>query len=145
VDGGDAQRRAAVLSLAPLGLDIPVIGLAKRMEQLYLGGRSEPLDLDAHDEVRLVLQQLRDEAHRFALIRHRRQRRRRRLATELLSLPGVGPRRAQALLRRFGSVDGVRAAGWDDLASLLGHRIAGGVWQALRGGGSPPEGMPPSG
>jgi excinuclease ABC subunit C len=131
VDGGPAQLQAAVAALTVEGCPLPAAALAKRLEEVFLPGRDGPLHLEANHPVRLLLQRLRDEAHRFAVTRHRRQRRARRLATQLLAVPGIGPRRAQALLRRFGSVDGVRAAAVSELAEAIGAKAAQMLWRTL--------------
>lgn len=131
IDGGAAQRGAADAALVGLGVGIPVVALAKRLEDLYLPGQESPMQLGSGHPVRLLLQSLRDEAHRFAVTRHRRRRKARRLATQLLAISGIGPVRAQALLRHFGSVDGIRAAPLADLQTVLGPRTASSVWTAL--------------
>ena len=87
--------------------------------------------LEANDPVRLLLQRVRDEAHRFAVTRHRRRRGARRLATQLLAVPGIGPQRARRLLLEFGSLDGVRAAGRDALAATVGGAAAAALWRSL--------------
>jgi excinuclease ABC subunit C len=133
IDGGPAQRAAAEAALVAAGAKVTVAALAKRHEEIFLPGREQPLHLEPNDPVRLLLQRLRDEAHRFAVTRHRRRRRARRLATQLLALPGIGPKRAQALLERFGSVDGVRAAAPEELAATVGRSAAAAVVAALRG------------
>jgi excinuclease ABC subunit C len=92
------------------------------------------LRLDPSDPAHLVLRQVRDEAHRFAVSRHRRRRRKRTLATELINVPGVGPRRARALLGRFGSVRGVQAASADELKAVLGPRLGAHVFLHLHAG-----------
>jgi excinuclease ABC subunit C len=140
LDGGPAQLQAAVAALDREGCRLPAAALAKRLEEVFLPGRGEPLHLEANHPVRLLLQRLRDEAHRFAVTRHRRRRRSRRLATQLLAVPGIGPRRAQALLRRFGSVDGVRAAVVSELAGTVGARAAQTLWQTLHPDGAPFDG-----
>lgn len=131
IDGGPTQLAAAEQALALLHLELPGAALAKKLEEIYLPGRKEPIRLAGNDAGRLLLQSIRDEAHRFALTRHRRKRGARRLATQLLALPGIGPTRARELLTRFGSVDGVRAADPDALATALGKRTADRVWRAL--------------
>lgn len=133
VDGGKAQVKAACRALATVGLAVPVAGIAKRLEEVYVQDREEPLRLPASNPVRLLFQMLRDEAHRFAVSRHRRRRSARRLATQLLAVPGVGPMRARKLLERFGSVDGVRAATRDELQQVVGAAVAARVWSVLRG------------
>jgi excinuclease ABC subunit C len=131
IDGGETQRAAAATALAGLGADLPVIALAKRLEEVYLPGRNRPLQLEPHHAVRLLLERIRDEAHRFAVTRHRRKRRARRLATQLLAIPGIGPKRARTLLQRFGSLDGVRSADEQAIAVVIGPRAAASVWQSL--------------
>ncbi len=128
VDGGRGQLNAALAALARLGVEeTPVAGLAKRREEVYLPARPAPLRLPADDPGLQLLQRIRDEAHRFALGRHRRRRRARTLESRLDALPGIGPRRRKSLLRRFGSVEGVRAASVEELQAalgpVLGHRL----------------------
>ncbi|HPC82772.1 MAG TPA: excinuclease ABC subunit UvrC [Thermoanaerobaculaceae bacterium] len=131
VDGGPAQLAAAREALEGLGVELPVAALAKKLEELYLPGRDRPLQLGSGHPVRLLLQRVRDEAHRVAVTRHRRRRKSRRLATQLLAVPGIGPVRARELLVRFGSVDGVRAATRSELAAVVGERAAAALWAAL--------------
>jgi excinuclease ABC subunit C len=102
-----------------------VIGLAKRLEEVYLPGAPDPaLIPKASDGLRL-LQQLRDEAHRFAITYHRSVRSKRTLQTELDLIKGVGKKRAQELLEAFGSVQGVRFATAEQLAAVVGESVAG--------------------
>jgi excinuclease ABC subunit C len=124
VDGGVMQLSAARRALEEADCPLPVAALAKRLEEIHMPGRPQPLHLEPHDPARLLLQRIRDEAHRFAVTRHRRRRRSRRLATQLLAVPGIGPKRARELLRRFGSVDGVRAASEAEVAEAVGRRTA---------------------
>lgn len=131
IDGGPGQLNAARAAVAALGLDLPMAALAKREELIHLPEREEPLRLDRSDPAHLVLRQVRDEAHRFAVARHRRRRRKATLATELLSIPGIGPGRAKALLTRFGSVRGVQSASEDELRRLLGPKIGSQVYRTL--------------
>lgn len=141
VDGGPSQLEAAARALAETACPAPVAALAKRLEEVYLPGRATPLHLEPHNPVRLLLQRVRDEAHRFAVLRHRRRRSARRLSTQLLAVPGIGPRRAQALLRRFGSLDGVRAAPADLLEQEIGRKAARALWESLHGPGGPFDGQ----
>ncbi len=125
IDGGAGQRAAAVGALARIGLPmVPVAALAKREEELYLEGRGEPLRLERNAPALHLIQRLRDEAHRFAVTRHRRRRRKRTLRTELTDIPGIGPVTAKKLLRAFGSVRGVREASHEEVAKLVGPRAA---------------------
>jgi excinuclease ABC subunit C len=134
IDGGMGQLNAAMAALDALGLELAMAGLAKREEEVWLPGASEPLRLDPSDPAHQVLRQARDEAHRFAVSRHRRRRTQRTLATELLNVPGIGPGRAKALLSRFGSVRGVQQATVDDLQRALGPRVGRHLWQHLHAG-----------
>lgn len=131
IDGGALQLAAARRALSELGLSTPVAALAKRLEEVYLPDGSRPLQLGEGHPVRLLLQRIRDEAHRLAVSRHRRRRKARRLATQLLAVPGIGPARAQTLLTRFGSVDGVRAASREEISAAVGERAAAALWAAL--------------
>jgi excinuclease ABC subunit C len=131
IDGGTAQLGAAVAALAEVGAALPAAALAKRLEEVFLPGRTEPLRLPDNHPGRLLLQQIRDEAHRFAITRHRARRSARRLATQLLAIPGVGPKRAKELLVTFGSVDGVREANVEALAAAVGAKVAARVFRAM--------------
>ena len=144
VDGGALQVAAARRALDELGCPLPVVGLAKRLEAIHVAGRRTALVLEPHDEVRLLLQRVRDEAHRFAVTRHRRRRRARRLATQLLAVPGIGPQRARALLAALGSLDGVRAASREQLAEIVATKAVAALWQALHGSPVAFDGEPES-
>jgi excinuclease ABC subunit C len=120
VDGGKGQLGVAAGVLERRGLDIPVIGLAKRLEEVYVPGQPQPLDIPRGSEALFVLQHLRDEAHRFAITYHRQKRAKRALHSELDDIPGVGPARRKALLKRFGSLAKIRDAGPDLLAATPG-------------------------
>ena len=120
VDGGRGQLGVAVGVLEELGLDIPAIGLAKRLEEVFLPGQPQPLDVPRGSEALYVLQHVRDEAHRFALDYHRKKRERRALASPLDDIPGVGPARKRALLRRFGSLRRIAGASEEDIAETRG-------------------------
>lgn len=133
VDGGRGQLGAATRVLADLGLDIPAIGLAKRLEEVYLPDRPEPLVIPRGSEALFVLQHLRDEAHRFALTYHRAKRAKRVLASPLDEIPGVGPARKRALLRRFGSLARLARATPDEIAATpgIGPRLAREIHERL--------------
>ncbi len=131
IDGGRLQLDAAVRALAAAGCEVPAAALAKRLEEIHVPGQPRPLLLEPNDSVRLLLQRVRDEAHRFAVTRHRRRRSSRRLATQLVAVPGIGPARARRLLARFGSVDGVREAEREALVEVVGRRAAADLWHAL--------------
>ncbi len=103
---------------------VPVAGLASRYEEIYLEGCGEPLRLDRNAPALHLIQRLRDEAHRFAITRHRRRRKKRTLKTELTEIPGIGPTTARKLLRGFGSVKGVQQASPEQVAALIGPSAA---------------------
>jgi excinuclease ABC subunit C len=133
IDGGRGQLNAALEALGGLGVEeTPVVGLAKREEELYLPESPRPLQLRHDDPGLLLLMQVRDEAHRFAVTRHRKRRSKRTLKSRLDDLPGVGPKRRRALLKRFGSVAGVREASLAELREALGPVLGGKVHAALR-------------
>ncbi|OFW55043.1 MAG: excinuclease ABC subunit C [Actinobacteria bacterium RBG_16_70_17] len=131
VDGGAGQVSRAVQVVGALGLAIPVAGLAKRMEEVYLPGGPEPLRIPRGEEALYLLQQVRDEAHRFAVGHHRRLRGRRMVASVLDGVPGVGPARRKVLLRRFGSMARMREAEVEELARVIPARVAAAVHAAL--------------
>ncbi len=143
IDGGVGQLNAASAALDRLGVDLAVAALAKREELVWLPNAAEPLQLDPRDPAHLVLRQVRDEAHRFAVSRQRRRRRRTTLSTELLNVPGIGPGRAKALITRFGSVRGVQGASAEELQRALGPRLGRHLWQHLHAGERGDD--PPSG
>jgi excinuclease ABC subunit C len=103
------------------------IGLAKREELIFTRERAEPLGLPASDPALLLLQQIRDEAHRFAVTFHRKARSMRDLRSELDAVPGIGPRRRRTLLTRFGSLAGVRRASREELVAAVGPKVADAV------------------
>lgn len=118
IDGGKGQLNAALEAMREVGLQVPAIGLAKRFEEVYLPGRSEPLILPKDSPALHLLQAVRDEAHRFAVEYHRRLRLRRATSSVLDEIPGVGPKRKQALLRHFGSVKRLREASVEEIAGV---------------------------
>jgi excinuclease ABC subunit C len=122
VDGGRGQLGAAVSALEELGLDevVPVLSLAKREEEIFLPGRSEAVRLPADDPARLMLQRVRDEAHRFAVGFHRRRRAARTTDSLLDGLPGVGEKRKRAILRHFGSPERFLQATREEVESVPG-------------------------
>jgi excinuclease ABC subunit C len=122
VDGGKGQLGTAEEVLAQFGLTevVPVVGLAKQHEELFLPGRREPVLLPAGSQGLFLIQRIRDEAHRFAVTAHRERRSKLAVASELDAVPGIGPARRKALLRHFGSLDAVRAAALEELAAVPG-------------------------
>jgi excinuclease ABC subunit C len=127
VDGGKGQLSAATGVLAELGLEnLPVAGLAKRFEELYVPGRSDPIILPARAPALYLVQRIRDEAHRFAITYHRQVRGRRALGSLFDDVPGIGPARRAALLRKFGSIRALRDASVEEIAAapLMSHALA---------------------
>jgi excinuclease ABC subunit C len=121
IDGGKGQLGAAADAVRSLGLEtLPLISLAKREEEIYVLGRAEPVRLPRRSPGLRMLQQARDEAHRFAIEFNRKRRSMRTVTSELLSIPGVGPSKRRALLQQFGSVQGVRDASVEQIAALPG-------------------------
>jgi excinuclease ABC subunit C len=120
VDGGRGQLAVAERVLTEYGLSIPVVGLAKRLEEVYLPGQPEPLQIPRGSEARFVLQHKPDEAHRFAIAYHRAKRTKRALHSPLDDIPGVGPARKKALLKRFGSLARLRTASVEEIEAIPG-------------------------
>lgn len=121
IDGGKGQLSSAVTSLKKLGIEhkVTVIGIAKRLEELYYPGDSYPLHLDKKSETLKVIQQLRDEAHRFGITFHRKKRDQGTLKTELEGIAGIGKTTADKLLRQFKSVKKIREATEAELEKVL--------------------------
>jgi excinuclease ABC subunit C len=134
IDGGPGQLGRAVKVLAELDLSIPVAGLAKRMEEVYLPGQPEPIRIPRDEEALYLLQQVRDEAHRFAITYHRNLRSKRMVDSVLDEVPGIGPTRKKVLLKKFGSLKQIREAGADELAELLPEATARELYAALHRG-----------
>jgi excinuclease ABC subunit C len=125
IDGGKGQLSSAVEVLQALGLaDQPVIGLAKRLEEVFVPGKSDPEMIPKASTSLRLLQQIRDEAHRFAIAYHRTLRAKRTLQTELDLIEGIGKKRAKELLEAFGSVQGVKFATEEQLAEIVGAKVA---------------------
>ncbi|HEY7394425.1 MAG TPA: excinuclease ABC subunit UvrC [Gemmatimonadaceae bacterium] len=135
IDGGKGQLNAAHAALDSLGLGaMPIISLAKREEEIFLLGETEPLRLSRRSPALRVLQQARDEAHRFAITFQRKRRSMRTMTSELLRIPGVGEAKRRQLLEAFGSLQGVRDAAPETIAALpgFGQKIADRIVTALR-------------
>jgi excinuclease ABC subunit C len=125
IDGGKGQLAAAHRVLREAGLGpVPVFGLAKRNEELFAPGVSRPIIIEKDSPTLFLVQRVRDEAHRFAITRHRGRRARSALRSRLDAVPGLGPVRKRALLRRFGSVDGIRGATVDALTEEVPRPVA---------------------
>jgi excinuclease ABC subunit C len=138
VDGGAGQVTAAAAALAELGIDdVAVCGLAKRLEEVWLPGEEYPVILSRSSEGLYLFQRVRDEAHRFAITYHRAKRSKAMTVSALDSVPGLGPARRAALLKRFGSVKALSAASVAEIATVpgIGPRLAETVAGALGSGG----------
>jgi excinuclease ABC subunit C len=138
VDGGRPQLGAALEALEEANRgDLPVVGLAKRMEEVYVPGSPDPLVLPRSSEALYLLQRVRDEAHRFAITYHRKLRGRSMTASALDGIPGVGEARRKELVRRFGSVRKLAQVSVEEIAAVpgFGPRLARTVWDHLHGAG----------
>ena len=125
IDGGKGQLSAAYAALEELGLaNLVAVGIAKKEELIYTREHEDPIALPSHDSALLLIQRIRDEAHRFAVTFHRRARTMRDLRSELDEVPGVGARRRKTLLTKFGSLAGVRRATREELAAVVGPKTA---------------------
>ncbi len=121
VDGGKGQLNAALAALEEVGMTgQAIVGLAKENEELYLPGQSDPVILPRDAQSLFLVQRVRDEAHRFAVTFHRQKRGKVSLHSKLDDVPGVGPKKRAALIKRFGSLQGVRAAPIDELTAVTG-------------------------
>jgi excinuclease ABC subunit C len=141
IDGGKGQLSAAHAALESLNLGtLPMISLAKREEEIFLVGRPDSLRLPRRSPALRILQQARDEAHRFAITFQRKRRAMRTVTSELLRIPGIGERKRRQLLEAFGSLEGVRAASPEAIAGLPGFSLksAAKIQAALLGAGAAP-------
>jgi excinuclease ABC subunit C len=125
IDGGKGQLNAAVQVMRELGVyQIPAVGLAKRFEEIFVPDEDEPIVLPRGSEALYLVQRVRDEAHRFAITFHRQVRARSAVQSALDTIPGIGPKRKKALLKKFGSVKAIREAEVDEIASTVGFTRA---------------------
>lgn len=125
IDGGKGQLSAAVSAAQAAGVsELPIVGLAKREEEIFLPGKSDPLRLPRRSPSLRLLQRARDEAHRFGNAYNRNRRRARTLTSSLLAIPGIGPERRRRLLERFGSLAGVGSATPAEIAAVPGFSTA---------------------
>lgn len=136
IDGGKGQLSFAFEALAELGLTerLTVVGLAKRLEEVIRVGDPYPLFIDRNSQALKVLQQIRDEAHRFGITFHRNLRSKAQISSALRDIKGVGEKTEQRLLLRFGSVAQIRAASEEEIAALVGEKLAKAIYNALNGG-----------
>jgi len=132
IDGGRGQLNAALAALNKLGIEeIPIAGLAKREEEIYVPDREEPIRLEKRDPALQLLQMVRDETHRFAVSSHRKRRSKRTLHSALDDLPGIGEKRKRLLIERFGSVSAIRQASAQDLINVLGRKVGQTLYDEL--------------
>ena len=132
IDGGRGQLNAALAALNKLGIEeIPIAGLAKREEEIYVPDREEPIRLERRDPALQLLQMVRDETHRFSVSSHRRRRSKRMLHSALDDMPGIGEKRRRLLIERFGSVSGVKQASAQDLMNVLGRKVGQTLYDEL--------------
>ncbi|MCP3976193.1 MAG: excinuclease ABC subunit UvrC [bacterium] len=134
IDGGLGQLGRAVKVLAKFELDIPVVGLAKRLEEVFVPGTSTPIIIPRGQEALYLMQRVRDEAHRFAVTYHRTLRGKRMVDSILDSVPGIGPGRKRSLLRKFGSLKKLRAAELTELAEVVPGGVALDLYEVLQSG-----------
>ena len=124
IDGGKGQLSSAHEAMEALGLgDCTLISLAKRDEEVFVWGRAEPIRMSRRSPALRMLQQLRDEAHRFAITYNRKRRSMRTITSELLQVPGIGPVKRRRLIQEFGSVQGVRDAGEEAISKVPGFNV----------------------
>ncbi|NLH52626.1 MAG: excinuclease ABC subunit C, partial [Bacteroidales bacterium] len=122
IDGGKGQLSSALVSLEKLGLrgKITIIGIAKKLEEIYFPEDSLPLYLDKKSETLRLIQHIRDEAHRFGITHHRKKRQKNLIKTELTEIPGIGKNTAEKLLKEFGSVKKLKEASSEDIEKVIG-------------------------
>ncbi len=130
IDGGKGQLSSALESLEALGLrgKMGIIGIAKKLEEIYFPGDSLPIYLDKRSETLKLIQQLRDEAHRFGITKHRNKRSKEALRSELTDIKGIGFRTTQTLIVHFKTVNAVKEATLDELEKVVNKRAAKTVW-----------------
>jgi len=125
IDGGKGQLHSAYQALGELGLDDRgLASIAKREELIYVEGQEEPIRIDQSSAVLHLLQEVRDEAHRFAVTYHRKRRSIRDFTSELDEIPGIGERRRRLLLKTFGSIKRIREATIEEISPIVGEKLA---------------------
>ena len=133
VDGGKGQLSAACEALRDLHLQIPIIGIAKRLEEIFFPDDPIPLYLDKNSESLRLIQQMRDEAHRFGITHHRNRRSKKQVESALDKIPGIGEKTRDLLLTRYKSVKRIKEVPLDELAQLIGPAKAGLIHEAIDG------------
>ena len=120
IDGGPQQLRFARQALLDIGADVPMFGLAKKQEEIFLPDQEEPIILDHHTPELHLIQRIRDEAHRFGITHHRALRGKAAIHSQLEDIPGIGPKRRKALLQKLGTLKAIKEADFDTLMSVPG-------------------------
>ncbi len=120
IDGGIGQLHSALEIIRSFGHDVPVVGLAKEFELIFVEGESEPIELPRESQALYLMQRIRDEAHRFAITYHRKLRRARNLKSELDNIAGIGEKRRAELFKKFGTIDKIKSASLDELLTVPG-------------------------
>src|SRR5699024_4521871 len=131
IDGGKGQLNSAVQALKEAGFygQCDIIGLAKRLEEVFVPGRSDPYMIAKTSSALKLIQQVRDEAHRFAITFHRQKRSKRTVKTELTDIEGVGPKTAQKLLTKYGSVKAIKQQSEEQLQEAVGKKTGSKIVQ----------------
>ena len=133
IDGGKGQLGAAMESLHVLGIThmVKVIGIAKKLEEIFVPGDSVPIYLNKKSESLKLIQHARNEAHRFAISFHRNQRSKNFLKNRLENITGIGPKTAQKLLKEYGSVERIKIVNLEELTAFIGQKLAETVLKEL--------------
>jgi excinuclease ABC subunit C len=141
IDGGKGQLSAALKALEQLGLrgKIAIVGIAKRLEEIFFPGDSIPIYLDKRSESLKVIQHLRNEAHRFGITHHRNRRSKGAFVSELVQIEGIGPKTHEELMKTFKTVSKIREATPESLAAVIGKARANTVWEYFHGKNGQPE------
>jgi excinuclease ABC subunit C len=124
VDGGKGQLNVGISVLQELGLEIPIIGLAKKYEEIYIPNKKDPIVLPKNSPLLKLFQRVRDEAHRFAVRLHKKQRKKRMIGSILDGIEGVGPITRNKLLNHFGSVDNIKNATLEEISQIVGKKLS---------------------
>lgn len=142
VDGGKGQLSSGLQALKELGMqdDVPIIGLAKRLEEVFIPGKTDAIMIPKTSSALKLLQYLRDEAHRFAITFHRQKRSKRTIRSSLTDIPGIGPKTAQKLLKEFGSVKRIRETDLEQLQEQAGKQTGEVIYEYFHGGEKAGEG-----
>ena len=120
IDGGIGQLNSALEIIRGFGIKIPVVGLAKQFELIFVENCSEPVELPRGSQALFLMQRIRDEAHRFAITYHRKLRRKRNLESELDKISGIGKVRREELLKKFGSIEKIKSATLEEILQVRG-------------------------